>query len=326
MKKFLFIVIYCLSLSSCSTLFTKKNCFVKINSDIPNSKIKIKDSVYTIPAKISLKRSKEKLSVVLFNDSISKKYVLKPSVSPNFIFGNLFFLDIWPLAYGVDFTNQKRFYYKKVINLNSKLQDSIIRTNVEQNARRIANYFTKEYPKQKGQINLMVNPGSFNFITYKPENEVVENYFTVLNVKFGVDYFYKEKNFVSVDIKALSSFFDFGYRFDPYERKYINSIMLSFTNNHVLNRFSFGYGINSGVNIWKKEFINYEPSQNTITKTNYTAGLKGNVYYQLNSRLFLGINYDNSFFQIYPKSKIVLNQNINFELLIKFKKKRKNKD
>ncbi len=311
-------------LTSCATIFSKKICYVKIASDIPNSKIKIKDSVFSLPVKIALKRSKEKLSVVLFNDSISKPFILKPSLSPKFIFGNLFFINFHPIAHGVDFTNPKRFYYRKEVYLNSNTKDSIIKTNIEVNVDKFTGHFKKKYPSQKGQFNYCFNLTSLNFLKHKPENEEFQEEFTPLSLKIGLDYFYKNKAFVSTDFKILTKLIFFGENFDPYERTFINSHWLSITNNNVWNRFSIGYGLNYSKNNWKKEFIDYYPSQNTIIKTSHSLGLKGNLYYQLNSLMYVGVNYDNSFFQIYPNSKIISNQILNFEFLLKIKKKKKN--
>ncbi len=323
MKRNLFLLFYCFLFSSCATLFSKKNCFVQVSSDIPNSKIKIKDSIYSLPAKISLKRSNEKVAIELINDTISNKYVLKPSISPAFIFGNLAFVYFFPIAQGVDFTNQNRYYYRKKINFNSSKKDSIIRTNVEENANKFANrfsnYFKKKYPTQKGQFNFNFNVTSLNFLKYKPRNEDIQRDFALPSAKIGVGYFYKNKTFVSLDFKALTSLIVFGESFAPYERTFINLYSSSITNNNVLNRFSVGYGVNYSIYSWKKQFINYQPSQSSITKTNYALGLKGNIYYQLNSLMFVGLNYDNSFFQINPNSKLISNQNINFEVLLKIK-------
>ena len=112
MRNLVFLMLI-ISFTSCATLVLKKDYEVQISSNISEAKAEIQDSIYDLPAEIRIKRSKEDLAIKLFNDSLEKDFVVKAAPNGTFLYANLIYYPIFPLVYGIDFTNPKRFYYGK---------------------------------------------------------------------------------------------------------------------------------------------------------------------------------------------------------------------
>jgi len=74
-------------LSSCATLFSKKTYEMEVRS-ATYTKVKVYDSVFTLPAKVKVNRSKEALPMVFISDTISKNHLIKASLSSKFLYGN----------------------------------------------------------------------------------------------------------------------------------------------------------------------------------------------------------------------------------------------
>lgn len=148
MKKIrlLFLLVGVFSLTSCATIFSRKTYSAKFYSKTPGAKAKINDSIYTLPAKLKLPRSRKDMQVTLITDALTKDFTVKAGSSPKFVFGNLLFMQLCPVAYAVDFTNQKRFYYGKSINLDANNTVTVLRP---MQGRFFKRYADKRYPVEK---------------------------------------------------------------------------------------------------------------------------------------------------------------------------------
>ncbi len=82
-----------------------------ITSDVPNAKAEILGGTYDLPAVIKVRRSREDLNIKLIADNSERNDVVKASPNGTFLYVNWICWPILPIMYGVDFTNQKRFYY-----------------------------------------------------------------------------------------------------------------------------------------------------------------------------------------------------------------------
>lgn len=119
MKKLFLLFCLSLILNSCATIFNGRTTRVKIYAP-ENTKVqhnKQTSIVYDGKTSIYPKRSKDSLKFTLVNDSISTDFAFKRRVS-GLIYCNIF-VPITPISpiVGVltDFTNQKRFTYKRNI-------------------------------------------------------------------------------------------------------------------------------------------------------------------------------------------------------------------
>jgi hypothetical protein len=308
MTKNTLLILLIFSLSSCATIFNKKTQTISVSTSSLHATAKINDSIYKLPAKVIVKRSKKELPIELVSDSLIKKYTLSPSVNKKFAFGNLLFFQLSPVAYITDLTNQKRFYYKNNVFLDVQDSVGIIKTNMSRAFSGFKHHFTKEYPTKKGQINFVLALPYVNTFHFEPSNENYSNKTGFLGFSAGIEYFYTNKRYFSVNFRAATSFdLPFPAPLDQYgEYERLNSLSFGFTHNHKIKRFSVGYGLNYSRNVWYKHYEEFfvEPGDKTgITKANKTLGVTLNGYYQISSFFYVGLNYNQSFINIEKSSE-----------------------
>lgn len=328
MTKHLLSLVLLLLLSSCATVFTKKTYKMEVSSQT-YSMVKVNDSSFFLPAKIKVKRSKEDLAMVFSNDSISRNYLLKSSISPKYLYGNLAFVHFAPVGYLVDLSNEKRFYYGSHIVANTndtimKLQTPVKKSykNFKSNARE---YFTKDFKTNKGQLNIIVSLPWINSFHFKPIGETSKNNTGFLGFGSGVEYFYKENNFIGIYASGVIDFLapvPAPISYDG-EHEFFSSLSIGLTNNHKIKRFTLGYGLNYAKNSWKLSNNDYDPlietSRKPVTKSNNSLGLIANGYFQFGKRFFVGLNYKPSLMVLNHTAKFNYEHVISLDFVWKFK-------
>lgn len=329
--QYLLLIIIVFSFTSCATIFTKKTYQLEIKS-YSNTKVKVNDSIYNLPAKVNVKRSKKDLSIILISDTLNKKYTLKPSISPKYLYGNLSFVHFAPVGYLVDLTNEKRFYYGKSHFLN--ISDTItqintpIRKSYTNFKKNISNYFTEKHQTNKGQINLFLSIPWVNNFNFKPNGENQKSSTGFLGLSTGIEYYHSENKFLSLNASAVMDFiapFPAPFSYDG-EAEFFNSLSVALTENHKFNRFTFGYGVNYSKNNWKFDNTTYDESipnsKKPVYKSNYGIGLIGNGYFRVSNNFFIGLNYKPTIYNINPISKFQYEHVISFDLAWKIRLKK----
>lgn len=305
MKNILFFIAFLVV--SCSTISTNKNILVSIKSNAPEAVVKINDSTYQLPAKIWLNRSNKDIPLELKSGAITKNYQLQPSVNYKFVFGNLLFFHLAPVAYVVDCTNSKRFAYQSNAFLDINDSIGIIKTPMAKNFTKFKNHFTKEYPVQKGQTNLVASLPAYNTLNFRPKGEDPKNYVGIGGIAIGVEHFYSPKKYLAASIKAtlfndLDPIGFLGESFGSYDYEEFYSLSFNLTHNHKINRFYLGYGLNWTNNIWIRKTYTEEDFGDGIytysKKVNNLLGLSLNGSYQISKYLFLGCSYNQSFLDL----------------------------
>ncbi len=291
------LIISLILLSSCATLLKRKNCDILISSNVEHAQIQVMDSLYNLPAKVSVKRSKKDLSIKLISDTSKKDFIIKSSLNPTFVFANLLWAEYCPIAYLIDLTNQKRFYYGKSIFLDKYDTTKLIAPLILKNFHRFS---SKTYPTYKDQIFLTVSIPWINNFYLQPNRESVKSNTGFWGFSFGVDYFYSDTKFLNISFSEAADFFvPIPAAVDIYgDYELMNSIYASLTQNFKMTRFSLGYGINISGNSWNLKAKNSMQSEGGITES---LGITTNMYYQLGKHFFTGIIYRPSVLRVYPK-------------------------
>lgn len=321
-------LLFCLT--SCATLFTKKTYEMEFKS-APNTKVKVDDSLYNLPAVIEIKRSKKDLPIVLFSDSLQKKYLLKASISPKYIYGNLAFVHFAPLGYLVDLSTEKRFYYGKTIVLD--INDSItqIKTPISKSFTHLKNnisaYFKREHPTHKGQLNLTLSIPWINHFNYLPVGEGRKINAGFLGLSTGIEYYHSKTKFISLTASGVMDFIapiPAPYSYEG-EKEIFTSLSITVTENHKFNRFTLGYGLNFSKNTWKFDSTEYDEnnpnSKKTTTKSNYSHGFIVNSYFRVGENFYMGLLYKPSLFTIKPVSQFQYEHVLSLDLAWKIKLK-----
>lgn len=318
MKKYLILLAVSLLLSSCATVFSRKEYDMRVTSNIKNASVKVYDKDYKLPASIKVKRSKEDLQLVFNTDSLQKQLTLKSRISPRYIVGNLFFYP--PISYFVDLNNDKRFYYKK--NIYIKVKDTSARFGSIPLGEKLSSIFKPSLIDETGTVKLHVSIPWMNEFNFAPNGEKRVSNFGFLGVATGIDYFYKKDRFLSFQTDAKTSF-DFlipvPILFDSGERIVTSSVNFALSNNKKLNKFSYGYGLNYAQNYWLyiNEYYDEATSTNVAIRKkskNENLGLHLNSYFQLSDSFYIGIVYQPSFINFNTGPKFQYEHSLSLDL------------
>lgn len=329
MQKKIAIVLLLFSLTSCATIFTNKTYDLKIKSNA-DAQVKIDDSIYTLPNKIRVTRSKNDLPVILISNAETKTYTLKSSLTPNFVFGNLAFIWAAPAGYLVDLTNQKKYGYGKSVFLNANDTITEIKTPLRRSRdnfkSNVSSYFRKDFPTNKGQINLTLSIPWLNTYYFQPVNESSKSATGFLGFSSGLEYYHSSNRFASLNASvAIDSPVFVPAPVDYYgETDFLYALSLSLTENHKFNRYTLGYGVQYAQHVYRFENDDYETDttlREPFVKTNHAIGFVTNAYFQLSRSFYVGVNYKPTLFDI-STSKLLYEHTINIDLAWKIKLKK----
>lgn len=290
-------------MSSCATLITRKDYNINVSTNLPNAKAEILDSIYSLPADFKIRRSKEDLKIKLINDTLEKDFVVKASLNAAFLYANLICYPILPVMYGIDFTNQKRFYYGKSIFLNSYDTTGIIRPKI---SKAYYDYWSRTYPTNKGQINLIYSYPWVNSFYLQPNKETSKINTGFWGISAGLEYFYRDNKYISLTGSAVMDFFiPFPGAIDfSGEMENMYSVYISLTDNYRFRRFTVGYGVNFSRNTWElvyhDRFNPPPPTREPDAKTSNSIGFTLDGYHQIGKRFHIGLIYRPTLLKVYP--------------------------
>ena len=288
MKQTLFVLIVSILLSSCATIINQPYKNVKVYTTEPSKIIYGQDTIKTINNKANLlvERKKELLSIVTMTDSITKTIEIKPRNS------FMYWCNIthtFGIGLLVDMKNPKRYSYPERIYINS--------------ADTINKYYKYGKSNNKGELDLHLSLPHFNFFNLTPQGEGMKVGASFWGLTVGLDYYHSKNQFVN-----LGGSYAFGLSFpipaavDFFgERELMSSWYISLSNNHKLWRFTAGYGLSFGKNIWDFGYYSWEeelpPTKAPITKSHYAFGLIFPIYFQLSEHFNIGVVYRPTFYR-----------------------------
>lgn len=239
------------------------------------------------------------------------------------------------MVYGLfDFTSSRRFTYKSPIYLDKKLsRNEDIYSELKQDLRIRKNKGLADKPsiiRNKGDFFLnfsfpLFYPGTY---TFKPKNQSRKSGGHFFGLSAGFDYYYKKDRFINlhsslvfagdVSFEDDTPYYSYnninsGYdyikdRINPeYSNERIESLTFSISDNHIINRISYGYGLTYAYNTSReKSYLNYRPGLiPTIQEKTWdysTIGLIFSGQYYFTSYFSGGIIYKPTFVRLKTKS------------------------
>lgn len=321
MRKLIFLIpIICFT--SCSTLMLRKEYDIRLLTNVPDAKAEILDSVYNLPAEFRIRRSKEDLNIKLLSDSLERTYIVKASPNATFLYANLICYPILPVMYGIDFTNQKRFYYGKNIILNSYDTSNIIRPIIAKN---YFDYWTKSFPSNKGQLNFTWSLPWVNSFFLQPYQESSKVNTGFWGISAGFEYYYKDNKYLSLNGSAVMDFFiPFPAAVDfSGEVENMYSVYTSLTDNYRFRRFTLGYGLNFSKNTWEivyhDRFDPPPPTREPATRSCSSIGFTLNGYHQIGNHFYLGLIYRPTLLNVNPDFELIYEHLISIDFEWKFR-------
>jgi len=322
MQRYLLIFIS-ICLTSCATLINRRTYDLRVISKASNAKVQIDDSTYRLPARVKVKRSKNDLHIKFISDTITRNKIIKPSPNYAFFYGNLVWLYFSPAAYLIDFTNQKRFYYGRTLDLKLNDTSTIIRPSF---LKRYFNYFHKNFPNNEGQITLKLSLPWINSFMLHPKNETYKQGNGFMGVGAGLEYYYKENKYISLTANAVIDLFTPVPAAVDYEGNYeiMSSIYFNLMNNIISKRFSFGYGINYSKNTWDLRQGKFATSsmRDPVSRNSQSFGIAISGYHQLRKHLFIGLTFRPSFLDIKPNLEFKYQHLISIDFCWKYRLKK----
>ncbi len=309
--------------NSCATITKQERYTTKIQSDNVDAKLLYNDQLYQLPTQIDVKRSKEDLELILVSDSLKKKFLIKSRLSPTFLYGNLALLYAAPVGYLIDLTNQKRFYYGDVINLNFNANESNISESSNINLLDIIKSIRPEDAVgYKNKFNINLSFPWVNWFRTITDGRMIRKEFGFLGVGLGVNYFYKNNYFIEFQTSTITSYFlpvPAPMLIDGNYAIFSNNI-ISLTNNYLKSFISLGYGIQSSWHTWKYFFKTDSTTtiEDRIIRKNASLGFEFNFYFQPLKDVFLGIVYRPSIYTVAPYTKFTYQYSISLDMKLKF--------
>lgn len=301
MKKILLLLITAIISTSCVSILNDKTYVVNIHSNEPNIKVKVQDSIYTLPVTTEIARSKQDLVFTLLKEPKNVEFRVKPKTSGKLLL-NIPIILIPPfipglIGAGTDFYNDKKFHYGKSFYLNTK--DSTV-TRKKSKKAPFNYYLPAKYRKRKGEFDLHISIPFVNSFLNQPIGETTHLSTGFRGISTGLDYYHNKKQFLN-----LSASYTTDYAFiitepnDIYElgspeRNY--SSYLSLSNNHKIKRFLLGYGFSYSKNKWVPG-TGTKASNTTATQNHNALGLVFPAYYQLGRTFNIGIIYRPTFYR-----------------------------
>lgn len=320
-----YLLIVILFMTSCATLINKQEYPLEIRTNINNSKVQLNDTTYDLPATIKIRRSKSDLVMTLLSDTLRQKFIVKSSPNGAFLYGNLIWAEFCPIAYLIDYSNSKRFYYGKSVYLNVNNVDSIIIPKI---SKAIIDYRSKIYPTKAGQINLVLSIPYANSFYLQPPLELTKTNTGFWGCSVGIEYYYKDNKYLNFSANRATDFFlpvigaiDIEGEYDMMSTSYV-----SLTNNYKFKRFTIGYGINYSTNTWDHRFYgSYDdipPLREPIRRVSKSFGITLNGYHQVSKHFFVGAIYRPTFLRIKPELAFKYEHLISLDFAYKFKIKK----
>jgi hypothetical protein len=312
MKHFTKTIIFTMSLFCCMSAHSQT---LYLYSDLPNAKIEIKDSVYTVhsyhyykdndvgEAKIRFSKKTPFLSIKISqNDTLLNDTTIKFN---RFKMRNMF----------VDTSGNMKFYRNLSRLFSSKYAE------------------LKFYQYKKHSINALISIPEMNIYSFDVENRNRINKFGFMGIGLGIEYFYKDKKSLQLRGDGIWSFVapvPASYHPEYSSWETCGAWNINLTDNFSLKRFQLGYGLNYAINIWNaRGYWNKHPEEledgeeaeyiKGVKETKHVLGLSLQANYRLGKFCYLGVIYRPSFFQL-SKPKLLYEHSISIEFLMKFGK------
>ncbi|MFB6320742.1 hypothetical protein [Saccharicrinis sp. FJH54] len=280
---------------SCATLLNSRETNIEIHTSPQSAKICLNnDTCVDSPVILEVPRGPNDFYVAIKNDTTYKNVRIKSRLSPEFTFGNLFFVLYSPLGYVGDayYRDAMYTYHNSIyIDLNNSLSE-----------------YKKWKPSKKGQIYFRSSLPWFDNIGIK--NPVkYETYNIYKGLALGADYYHSKRSFISWNIGVTG--------FDDIPQIYMDrwdlgdtitnflSMSTKLTNNYDFNittsknfGFSVGYGLSLSYFQYKEHILNQLERHFNLTQNNhyYTLGLCFEANLFLLKYFYIGASYLPSFF------------------------------
>ncbi len=289
-NKILGLLILCTQCFSCATILNFPTTPVNIYTKEPATIVYQSDSVHTNSknkVRLQVPRQASPIELTVFNDSLDASFEIASKNSLAYVLNAFYNAGI---GFLVEKDQPKRYTYPRNVFLDSSLN-------------RITYGQFLSIPK-KGDVDLHISIPYINSFLLRPEDEASRKLNTGFwGISVGLDYHYSDKQFVSLVCSGVTDFFLPVPAAVSLSGEYelMTSAYVSLSNNHQIRRFTLGYGLSLGRNVWELDYFDRSnpnpPAREPVTKGHLVAGLVFPAYYQVSHRFKLGLIYRPTFWR-----------------------------
>jgi hypothetical protein len=277
----LLVLLHLILLNSCATIMNDRHTTTTLYTNSPTKVVVNQDTFSTVNNQLplSLLRGKKPVSILIITDSAEKVHSINSKNSFAY-YGNI--ICNYGVGMFIDRNNPKRYTYPRRVYLN--VSDTL-------------NEFLTVERSHKGKVFLHLSLPHVNSFLLSPENESARTNTGFWGISIGLHYFHQNNQFLNVSVSGVADFFvaipaavDISGEYGLMSSRY-----LSFSNNHNIKRFSFGYGFSYAKNTWDLRYYDRfnppPPSRDPVKKSNDALGLVFSSYYQAGKSFNLGVIY-----------------------------------
>jgi len=308
--------------SSCATINNKKTTEVKIFSNSDSVKVYLNDDSlnwYTLPAKVDVMRSKNNLMITAQKDTVQKQIEVKSRNSSAFLWGNLLFAWLSPVAYFVDWKNPKRYEFPPNILLEFDNNEVNFATGYK--------IWFKEPQKNLLNLKFSIPYGNHLFLN---KGYDYGGTFGFLGVAAGVEFYFSDKHYLNMNLGTLTDFpfpFPVSYHPDNYSRSFATYGYVSIGSNYKRLHYDLGLQF-TATSYYEIETLEVFPVfRDTLKhyKKQNNLGFGFSANYRLTKNFNLGLNYYPSFLVLEHIPKFHYSHLLFFELLFRYETNRPKK-
>lgn len=288
MKNLLLFTCLAFGCCSCATILNPSHKAMTIYTSSPSKIIIRKDTLQTEgnEAHFLVSRSKEALNLRVVADSSDLSLTVKAKNSFAYYLNILYNYGLGML---IDQNNPKRYTYPRRIFVDPAEGGGF-----------------KTYPAtQRGDLNFQISFPYINSFITQPFGESRKTSTGFWGLGAGVDYYHKDRQYLSLNARTVSDFFLPILAPVSYVsgQDFMSSSYLSLSNHHRIKRFDWGYGLSWIENRWGVDFIEDNPDSSPPTSRNrkrhQALGLEFSGYYFTGRSFHLGLTYRPSFARLY---------------------------
>jgi hypothetical protein len=285
-------------------------------SDLPDTKIEIKDSVYTV------------YSYQYYQEANRWDPKIKISKETTFLNIKIFQNDILLN----DTTIEYNGYKMRNLHIDTLGNFKLYR-NFKLYPSKAELKYQKFHKFQKNSINALISIPEINIYSFDVENGNRETKAGFLGLGLGIEFFYKDNKSLQLRGDGIWSFIapiPASYHPKYSSWKTCGAWNINLTDNFSLKRFQLGYGLNYAINIWNaRGYYNKPPEEledgeqaeyiEGVREVNHALGLSLQANFRLGKFSYIGVIYRPSFFRL-SAPKFIYEHSISIEFLMKFGK------
>ena len=170
---------------------------------------------------------------------------------------------------------------------------------------------------KKEKLYLHLSSPFINSFCMKFENKDTNVKTGIFGVSVGLDYHHSKNQFVHLGASSVTHLFSMA----KSNGELMTSEYISLSNNHIIEKFTIGYGFSYGKNYWEKRvkgwgLLSLIPTE---IENHHVFGLAFPTYFQITKLFNVGIIYNPTFYRPTMAKKVLYEHTISIDFAFKIR-------